>query len=318
MKMNLNKISIVIPVYNEEWNILPLFEEVVLSLESDFKQFDYEIIIVNDWSSDNTWDDIKKCKQINDKVLWINLNKNYGQSIWLAAWFKKVTWDIIFTLDWDRQNNPADFMKLYNKLIDDNLDVVAWFRAKRKDPIWMLVVTKAARFLRWILIKDWVKDSWCTLRIYKKEAIKSLELWWEMHRFIIALLNIEWYKIWEIKVDHRARTIWTSKYNWKKSIKWLIDLIYIWFLRKYEARPLHLFGFLWFLNAVLWWVMIIWAIFKRLFMDLDISNNWFFIMWIFLFQIWVLLFIFGIIIDLLIRNNYASKNQERFIIKEEI
>jgi len=320
VKINMEKkiISIVIPFYNEEWNVIPLFNEVIKSLKEDFSDFQYEIIMVDDWSSDKTWEDIKKCKWIDSKVFWINLNRNYGQSIAMDAGFTKASWNYIFTLDWDWQNNPKDFKKLYEKLLNDNLDLVAGFREKRKDPIWMLIITKSARFLRGLLIKDWVKDSGCTLRIYKKEVVKNLELWWEMHRFIIALSKINWFKIWEIKVDHRARTIWTSKYNWKKSFKWLIDLVYIWFIRKYQWRPLHLFGFAWLINFLLWFSMIFYAIYKKMFLNIDISNNWFFIMWIFLFQIWVMLFIFWIIIDLLIRTNNNTNKRDRYLIREKI
>ena len=316
--MSKKLISIVIPFYNEEWNIIPLFKEVKESLKQDFKDFDYEIICINDGSDDKTWEEIKECKKMDKNVKWINLRRNYGQSIAMDAWFKACNWDYVFTLDGDGQNNPKDFKKLYNKLKEENLDLVAGWRKKRKDPLWMLVITKSARFLRWLLIKDGVKDSWCTLRIYKKEVVKNLELWWEMHRFIIAMSKINGFKIWETKVDHRARTIWTSKYNWKKSFKWLIDLIYIWFIRKYQWRPLHLFGFIGLLNLFIWFWMIADAIYKKLFLNIDISNNGFFIMWIFLFQVWVMLFIFGIVIDLLIRINNNTNKKERYLIKEEI
>jgi len=316
--MSKKLISVVIPFYNEQWNVIPLFEEVQKYLKKDFSEFDYEIIMVDDGSSDHTWKDIKKCKEIDSKVLWRQLNRNYGQSIAMDAGFKKAKWDYIFTLDWDWQNNPKDFIKLYNKLLEDDLDLVAGWRKKRKDPVWMLVITKSARFLRWLLIKDWVKDSGCTLRIYKKEVVQNLELWWEMHRFIIALSKTNWFKIGEIKVDHRARTIWASKYNWKKSFKWLIDLIYIWFIRKYQWRPLHLFGFAGLINFFLWFWMIFYSLYKKIFLDIDISNNWFFIMWIFLFQIWIMLFIFWIVIDLLIRINSNTNKRERYLIREKI
>ena len=316
--MSKKLISVVIPFYNEYWNISPLYKETKDSLKQDFKEFDYEIIMVNDGSYDKTWEEIRQCKEIDKNIIWINLNRNYGQSIAMDAGFKACKWDYIFTLDGDGQNNPKDFKKLYNKLIEDDLDLVAGWRKKRKDPLWMLVITKSARFLRWLLIKDGVKDSWCTLRIYKKEVVKNLELWWEMHRFIIALSKINGFKIWEIKVDHRARTIWTSKYNWKKSFKWLIDLIYIWFIRKYQWRPLHLFGFAWLLNLFVWFWMIVDAIYKKVFLNIDISNNGFFIMWIFLFQIGIMLFIFGIVIDLLIRINHNTNKKERYLIREKI
>ncbi len=317
--MSKKLISIIIPFYNEQWNIISLFKEVLKYLKEDFGNFDYEIILVNDGSNDKSWEDIKKCKRNNSNIIWINLNRNYWQSIAMDVWFKKANWEIIFTLDWDWQNNPKDFKKLYEKLKKENLDLVAGWRKKRKDPMWMLVITKIARLLRWFLIKDGVKDSGCTLRIYRKKVIKNLELWGEMHRFIISMSRINGFKIWEIKIDHRPRIIGKSKYNWKKSFKWLIDLIYIWFIRKYEWRPLHLFGFVGLLNFFLWFIMILYSLYKRLFIHIDISDNGFFIMWIFLTQIWLMLFIFWIIIDLLIRTHTSiSWKKERYLIKEEI
>ena len=314
----MKKISVVIPFYNEEGNIIKLFTEVQDSLKKDFKGIDYEIIMVSDGSTDKTWEEIKECKKKDKKVIWINLNRNYGQSIAMDAWFRAVTWDIVFSLDGDGQNNPNEFKKLYTKLEKENLDVVAGWREKRKDPVWMIVITRTARFLRKVLIDDGVHDSGCTLRVYKRAAIDNLYLWGEMHRFIIALCKIKWFKIWEVKVKHRARTIWTTKYNWKKSFKWLIDLMYIWFIGKFEARPLHLFGFVWGFNFMLWIFMVFWAIYKRVFLWIDISNNGFFIMGIFLTQIGLMLFIFGIIIDLLIRIKNNTNSSSRYLTREII
>lgn len=312
------KISVIVPFYNEQWNVVLLFEEIVNSLKKDFSGFDYEIIMVNDWSKDDTWKDILKCKKIDKNVIWINLNRNYGQSIALNAWFKQCKWDFVFSIDWDRQNDPTDFKRLYEELIKWDFDVVAWRRQKRKDPNWMLVITKVARFLRWVLIKDWVNDSWCTLRIYKKVVVENLYLWWEMHRYIIAISKINWFKIGQIPVNHRAREVGTSKYNWSKSIKWLIDLFYVWFIAKYQWRPLHLFWLTWFLNFGIWMILFLYSLYAKVFQDKDLSDNGYFILSIFLIQIWVIFFLFWIIIDILIRNYYNNSREQRYIIKEII
>jgi len=316
--MKKNMISVVIPFYNEAGNIIPLLEEVQNSLEKDFADFSYEIIMVDDGSSDDSWKDIKKAKKINKNVVGIKSNRNYGQATTLQIWFDAAKWEYVFSLDGDGQNNPADFIKLYKHLQKNKLDVVAGWRKKRKDPTWMLVITKSARFLRGLFIKDGVHDSGCTLRIYKNKVVKNLELWGEMHRFIIALSKLNGYKIWEIVVNHRAREIWESKYNWRKSFKGLIDLIYIWFIRKYEWRPLHLFGFVGLVNFWLGFLMLFFTLYQRIFLSMDISDNGYFIMWIFLSQIGVMLFIFGIIIDLLIRNNQNTSKRNKYIIEEQI
>ena len=123
------------------------------------------------------------------------------------------------SLDGDGQNNPQDIKKLYEHLKAEKLDIVAGWRQKRKDPSWMLFVTRVARFLRKKLINDGVHDSGCTLRVYRRAAVENLVLWGEMHRYIIAISKINGFKIGELPVSHRARTIGTTKYNWKKSIK---------------------------------------------------------------------------------------------------
>lgn len=313
-----NKISIIIPFFNEEWNIIPLYEKIIHYLKLDFKKFNYEIIMINDWSTDNSWKEICSCNKNDKNIIWINLNKNYWQSIAMDAGFKKAIWKYIFSLDWDWQNDPKDMIRLYNKLIEEDLDIVAWWRKKRNDPLWMLIITKTAKFLRKLMINDWVNDSWCTLRIYKKEVIKNIYLWAEMHRYIIAISKINGFKIWELQVNHRARTIWKSKYNWQKSIKWLIDLFYIWFISKYESRPLHLFGFLGILNFFIWSSFILFSIYQKIFIWLPLNKSWWLLIGIFLFQIWVILFIFGILIDIMIRNYYNTSKESRYIIREEI
>lgn len=310
--------SVVIPFFNEEENVVSLFTEVVKSLENNFFDHDYEIIMVNDGSTDKTWEKIKECKKKNDKVIWLKLNKNYGQSIALDAWLQKASWDYIFTLDWDWQNNPDDFINLYNSLKDNKLDIVAWWRKKRKDPFWMLFITVIARFLRKSILNDWVHDSGCTLRIYKKNVIKNMYLWAEMHRYIIAIARINGYKVWEIIVNHRPRIFWKTKYSWNKSIKWFIDLFYIWFIAKYSSRPLHLFWSIGLVNFFVWNIFVFISLYQKIFMDLPLNRSGWLLLWIFLIQIWVLIFIFWIVIDLLIKNYYNTSRENRYIIKDTI
>lgn len=312
------KLSVVIPFYNEQGNVLPLLKKIENTLKRDFSSFDYEIIMVSDGSSDNTWSEIKQSNFINKNVIGIKLNRNYWQSIAMDAWFQKTTGNIIITLDGDGQNDADDIKKLYNKMIEEDLDIVAWWREKRKDPIWMLIITKIARFLRKILINDGVHDSGCTLRIYKKEVIENLYLWAEMHRYIIAIAKINGFKISELKVNHLPRTIGNSKYTWKKSIKWLIDLFYIWFIAQYNSRPLHLFWMLWLINAFLWSIFLVFSFYQKIFHAISLSRSGWLMLGIFFIQIGLILFIFGMMIDIMIRNYYNTSREKRYIIKEEI
>lgn len=310
------KISVIIPLYNEEWNIIPLFSEIQEVLVSDFKWHDYEIILVNDWSTDKTWENLKRIKEDNQwTIIVITLQRNYGQSIALEAWFKNCLWDIVVTLDGDWQNDPKDIKRLYDNLNNEWLDVVAWWRESRKDSFVVKVITKCARFFRNLFINDKIHDSGCTLRIYRKECIEDIHLWGEMHRYIAEILTIKWYKVWEIQVHHRKRVHWTSKYTWKKSIKWFIDLIYIRFIAKYQSRPLHLFWWIWLLTFFVWLISFFFSIYQKILWWLSINRSWYFLVWVFLIQTGIMIFIFWIIIDILIRIYHNGWTEKRYKIK---
>ena len=311
-----NKLSIVITFFNEEWNIIPLVSELKEVIISDFNDWDYEIIMVNDWSNDNTWQEMLETKQETDNIKLIKLNRNYWQSIAMDAGFKNITWDIVVTIDWDMQNDPKDIKKLYDKLEKDSLDLVAWNRKQRKDPLSVRIITFVAKFLRKVLIKDGVEDSGCTLRIYRKKVTDNLNLRAEMHRYIVAISKINGFKVWEICVNHRVRENWVSKYNWKKSIKWFIDLFYIWFIWKYESRPLHFFWTVWIVNFIVWVIFFFVAFYQKIIMDVSLNRSWWLFLWIFLVQVWIIIFIFWIMIDIMIRNYYNSSYEKRYIIKE--
>ncbi|MFT4283148.1 MAG: glycosyltransferase [Candidatus Woesearchaeota archaeon] len=307
------KFSVVVPFFEEQGNIIPLHKKIVASMK---KLGSFEIIYINDGSKDNTLQELLTIKEENVRVF--NLKKNYGQSTAMDLGFRKAKGDFIVTLDGDLQNDPSDIPKLYKKLIDDDLDVVAGYRKKRKDPVWMLFVTRVARFLRGLLVSDGVKDSGCTLRIYKKEAVKDLELWGEMHRYIIALLGWQGAKIGEIAVRHNPRIRGKTKYSWKKSFKGLVDLVYIWFWKKFSARPLHLFGIAGLFVGFLGFLSGLWTIKLKLVNNVSLSDSAWLPLSGFLLLAGLQLFTTGIIFDLLIRTYYnTSKVQNRYNIKEE-
>ena len=309
-------LSIIVPIYNEEWNIIPLFSEIQNSIATDFKWHDYEIILVNDGSTDKTRKELVELKENNWNTVVINLQRNYWQSIALEVWFENCSWDIIVTLDWDWQNDPKDIKKLYDKMSVEWLDVVVWWRKLRKDSFVIKWITRCARLFRKLLIHDKIHDSGCTLRIYKKECIEDIHLWWEMHRYIAEILTIKWYKVWELQVNHRKRVHWVSKYTWKKSIKWFIDLIYIWFIAKYQSRPLHLFWWIGLLTFFVWLLSFFFSIYQKIWWWLSINRSWYFLVWVFLLQTWIMIFIFWIVIDILIRIYHNWWTEKRYKIKE--
>lgn len=311
MKNNL-EFSIIVPIYNEEKNIEKLYQEIK---EVMSKLGTYEIIYINDGSTDQS---LKKLKQL-EQIKIINLNKNYGQSTALDAGFKECKGEIIISLDGDGQNDPIDIPRLLEKMKKDNLDIVAGWRKKRADKKKIIILTKISYFLRKIFIKDKIHDSGCTLRAYKKKAIKSLDLEGEMHRYIIPLLRWKGFSIGEIKIKDRKRIYGKSKYGTDKAIRGFIDLIYIWFIKKYSQRPLHAFGYMGILSLFLSLFTILITIYQKIYKNLSLNRNGWFFLAIFFFILTFLFFSFGILMNILIKIYLnTSPYEKRYYVKEII
>ena len=254
-----------------------------------------------------------------NNVTIINLNRNYGQATALDAGFRACTGNYVVSLDGDGQNDPADIPILFAKLKNENLDVVAGWRKDRKDNNGINILTRIGRLCRRILISDVVHDTGCTLRVYTKEATECLDIGGEMHRYILAILKWKGFRIGEVVVNHRPRTIGKSKYNCTKAVRGFIDLVYIWFIQKYSQRPIHLFGYASFTCFMLGIVAGFWAIYEKVFLGLGFNRNGLFFITAFLFLAGIILFSFGIVIDLLINIKFnTSKHEKRYRVREVI
>ncbi len=307
------EISMIIPVYNEAGNIANLDQEIRLAVSQITDNF--EVIYINDGSTDLTVTELTNLKN----VTIINLNRNYGQATALDAGFRACNGDYVISLDGDGQNDPADIPALWAKLRKENLDIVAGWRKKRKDSWGINLLTVIGRLFRQKLISDIVHDTGCTLRIYTREAIDSLDIQGEMHRYILAILKIKGFKIGELLVNHRPRLHGYSKYNYSKAIRGSIDLIYIWFIQKFSQRPLHLFGYA---SLSLFAISILSttiSVYQKIALDQSINRSGYFLIGAFSFITSIILFSFGIVIDLLIRIQInTSKNEKRYYIRNII
>jgi glycosyltransferase involved in cell wall biosynthesis len=309
------KFSVFVPVFNEEGNLKKLFEEISFAMKDMGR---WELLFVNDGSEDASLKEMKEIFQENPEISIsiLNLKKNYGQAVAMDAGFRHSRGEYIVTLDADLQNDPADIPAMFEKMKKENLDVIAGWRKKRKDPGWMLFITKVAKVLRKIFINDGVNDSGCTLRIYRGDFVKDMELWGEMHRYVIALLKWRGAKVGQMAVNHRPRNAGCTKYNWKKSIKGLVDLFYIWFWRKYSNRPLHLFGSF----GILLTFFGLLSGFKTVliyFSGASLSDSAWPLLTIFFWLMGIQFFFFGVIIDLLIRTHYnTSKIEKRYTVEK--
>jgi glycosyltransferase involved in cell wall biosynthesis len=237
--------SVIIPVYNEEKNIFPLFGELkdsLISLFSKKKIRTFEIIFVNDGSTDGTQKNLELLKAKNKQILTvIEFRKHFGQTPALKAGFSIARGDLIVTMDGDLQNDPEDIKRLIEK-IDQGYDAVSGWRYERKDSFAKKVLSQIMNFFRKKVIGDNLHDYGCALKIYKKECVKDLRLVGELHRYITAYLYIKGYKIGEIKVNHRERKTGRTKYRFNRGINGILDLFYLKFWSDFSDRPLHFFG----------------------------------------------------------------------------
>ncbi|NLI25179.1 MAG: glycosyltransferase family 2 protein [Bacteroidales bacterium] len=233
----MEKISIIIPVYNEEENIVPLTEELHKVLQG----YDFEIIFVDDGSVDRTAEKIQSLKKKN--ITLIEFTKNFGQSLAMAAGIDYAKGEFIVTMDGDLQNDPADIPEMLKKLKDEGWDMVTGYRQKRKDPFFSRILpSQIANFIIRMLTGVHFRDYGCTLKVFRADLAKKIELYGELHRFIPVLAAFEGARITQMPVNHHPRHSGRSKYGIGRTFRVMSDLLLILFLKKYFLRPMHLFG----------------------------------------------------------------------------
>jgi glycosyltransferase involved in cell wall biosynthesis len=231
------KISVVVTVYNEEENIQPLIDDISDALEN----FEYEIVYVDDGSTDNTLATLKSIK--HDRLKVVEFRKNYGQSLALMAGIDYATGEFIATMDGDLQNDPSDIPSMLKMAEEGDYDMVAGNRANRKDG--MVLRKLPSAIANYIIRRSsgvHLKDYGCALKVFRAELAKELGLYGELHRFIPVLAHLEGAKITQVDVKHHARKFGTSKYGLNRTFKVVSDLLLMLFFKKYMQKPMHLFG----------------------------------------------------------------------------
>ena len=304
------KISVVCPLFNEEGNVRELHRQILESLTKIGRSF--EIIFVNDGSGDATG---SICEELTPLTL-INFRKNFGQTAALDCGIKRARGEIIITLDGDLQNDPADFSRLISRL-EKGCDVVSGWRKNRQDPFSKKILSRGADFLRKFLINDSIHDSGCTLKAYRRECFEDVDLYGEMHRFIPAILKIRGFTVAEIEVKHHPRTSGKTKYTWTRTIKGLLDLVSVWFWKKYANRPLHLFGGLGIVSLFAGTAIAAALIVARLFYGVSLSDKIWPLVAIFMTLAGMQFFISGLLADVAVKN-YYSGTRKNYVIKNVI
>jgi glycosyltransferase involved in cell wall biosynthesis len=309
-------ISLVIPVYNEEKNIELLCAETKEVLEGLGKS--YEIIFINDGSTDNTLQKLKEAKQSNLSIKIIDFNRNFGQTPAIMAGFNIAKGDIVITMDGDLQNDPHDISMLVEKL-NSGFDVVSGWRRKRKDPFLQRVLpSKLGNWLISFALRVSLHDYGCTLKAYKRDVIKNVRLYGEMHRFIPAIASWNGAKIAELEVNHRPRKHGKTKYGLNRTLKVLLDLPLIVFLSEYSTKPIRFFGGLGLISCGLGFLTFLLVVYMKLVNRVDMTGNPLLILCVLFFLVSAQLISMGFLGEINIRTYYESQDKKTYHIREVI
>ena len=303
-------LSIVVPLYNERDNVVLLTEKIHESLEG----YTYQIIYVDDFSTDDTKQVVKSMN--DDLVTLIELKKNYGQSLALAAGIDYAEGAYIITMDGDLQNDPSDIPQMLQHALTGDHDLITGIRQKRKDSLIKKIPSKIANFMVRRVTKLDIKDNGCALKVFTKDIAKGLNLYGEMHRFITLLAFLEGAQIKQVPVKHHARHAGKSKYGLERVFKVVADMALLLFIRKYFQRPIHLFGIFGVLLIILGVFIELYLLVVKFGFGQDIGTRPLLIFGMMFILGGIQLFTIGIVMELLIRTYYESQSKRPYRIKK--
>jgi glycosyltransferase involved in cell wall biosynthesis len=306
-------LSVVIPVYNEEENIRLLHERLKKALDPLDKE--YEILFVDDGSTDGTLSILEEIQARDDTVIVLSLRRNFGQTAAFAAGFDFARGDVVVTMDGDLQNDPADIPKLL-ALVKDN-DLVSGWRKHRKDPFFTRRLPSI--MANWLISNvTGVKlhDYGCSLKAYRREVIKNLRLYGEMHRFIPAVAS--WYgvRVAEVETVHHPRMHGKSKYGISRTVKVVLDLTTVKFLQSFSTKPIQFFGPVGILSGFLGFLILLYLTFDKVFFGRDIGGRPLLLLGALLIIVGIQLIGMGLLGEMLVRVYHESQRKPIYVIKK--
>lgn len=301
-------LSILIPVLNEEANLVPLIEELESVLRPLGRSF--EIIVVDDGSSDESPKILERMARGREHLKVLFFRRNSGQTAAFDAGFRSASGDFIVTMDSDLQNDPHDIPKMLEMVEVQGYDFVVGWRRKRKDKfLWRTFPSILANKIIRGVTKAPIHDLGCSLKIYRKELAKELRLYGEMHRFIGVLMTQLGAKVGEIEVNHRARRAGYSKYNLSRTFKVLLDLVTVWFLQSFRTKPSYVFGGFGFGIIGLGFSISAFVLYQKFWLGIWVHRNPLFLISIFSILIGVQFIALGLLAELIIRTYFESSQQ---------
>ena len=308
-------LSVVVPLYNEEESLPHLVEQLLAALRPSGERF--ELVLVNDGSSDRTAEVLERLSRDIPELVGVVLRKNYGQTAAMAAGFDVAQGKVIVSLDGDLQNDPADIPMLLAKL-REGYDLVSGWRHQRQDAaLQRKLPSKLANRLIGRVTGVRLHDYGCSLKAYSRDVLSDMRLYGELHRFLPALAFIEGARITEVKVNHRARQFGSSKYGIDRTFRVLMDLLTVWFMKRFLTRPMYVFGFGGLIAILLSLVASSYLLAVKL-MGGDIANRPLLTLAVVLGLAGIQLFCFGLLGELQIRTYHESQDRPIYRIRETL
>lgn len=309
-------LSLIIPFYNEEPNLVDLYERITRAL--DPMGLAYEMVFIDDGSHDHGSDLVRMLAEKDFRVKFIRFYRNYGQTAAISAGIKHAKGEVLVPIDADNQNDPADIPRLLDKM-KEGYDVVSGWRKNRHDHFWTRrLPSNIANALISKVTGVHLKDYGCTLKAYKAKYLKSVNLYGEMHRFIPAYASLVGAKVVEIPVGHAPRTKGTSKYGLSRIFKVMLDLLTIKFLGGFATKPLYLFGGIGFVLLAIAAFFSVWVLIDKYLYGIYAHNNPLLLLSIFFTVIAVMLVMMGLLAELLVRIYHESQGKDIYLIRESI
>jgi len=310
------EVSVVVPIYNEVESLSHLIDAIATILEQS--QFSYEIICVDDGSVDGSTEKLRQLAKERSDLRAVILRRNYGQTPAMAAGFQYAKGRVIVTLDGDLQNDPADIPQLIAKL-DEGYDLVSgWRKQRQDDAVTRLLPSKIANWLIGKVTEVKLHDYGCSLKAYLAELVADMNLYGELHRFLPALAYIEGAKITELPVRHHARRYGKSKYGLGRTFRVLMDLLTIYFIKKFLTKPMHGFGLFGLISMLLGLVLGAYLTFLKLGLGQSIGNRPLLILAVLLFLTGVQLFSFGLLAELVMRTYHESQKRPIYRVRDVV
>ncbi len=310
------ELSLFLPVLNEEDNLRPMHEKIRAALDALGKTA--EVIYVDDGSTDRSLAVLREVADSDDRVRVISLRRNYGQTAAMAAGIDAAKGEILIPMDADLQNDPADIVRLLEKL-DEGYDVVSGWRRNRQDKMVSRKIPSmiANKIISWIGDVP-LHDYGCSLKAYRRDVLKDVKLYGEMHRFIPIYASWAGARVTEIPVDHHARTMGKSKYGISRTVKVIFDLITIKFMAEYHTKPLYVFGGFGMLAFAISMIAGVWAVILKLFYGTSFILTPLPIIAIVMLAISVQFFLMGLLAELLVRTYHESQDKAIYAVRERI